>query len=209
MNVQTDELAELVQPRRGESRCEYCGRPWFGLVAYCPYCGRKAGFTTVSEVSHPRLENDEALTSEQAASWVLPREQRVHNAESLRKQSRTAPVEDMPGLVENLPGQRNVAARSRFNKPGFTLLLSIVVAGALLVWLLVGLFASDEDERASPPVQRAITGRIESPPQTPVTNVAKPSPVPPSTDTSAPPEPSKSPLCSVMHERAGLCKSQE
>src|SRR4051794_5560576 len=32
----------LEQTPPGESLCEFCSRPWFGQVAYCPYCGRQA-----------------------------------------------------------------------------------------------------------------------------------------------------------------------
>lgn len=45
--VQMDSLARSL---RGESFCGACGRPWFGSVAYCPYCGRKAGVTTINQV---------------------------------------------------------------------------------------------------------------------------------------------------------------
>lgn len=40
LDVQTDPVTE---PVRSGSPCAFCGRPWFGRVAYCPYCGRKPG----------------------------------------------------------------------------------------------------------------------------------------------------------------------
>ena len=27
-----------------DTSCGYCRRPWFGVVDYCPYCGRKPAF---------------------------------------------------------------------------------------------------------------------------------------------------------------------
>lgn len=58
MNVQTNKLA---QSARGESVCGFCRRPWFGLVAYCPYCGRKPSFTTINQEPDDRPQSDEAV----------------------------------------------------------------------------------------------------------------------------------------------------
>lgn len=45
MNV---ELNELTQLARVESLCGHCQRPWFGVVAYCPYCGSPQGGEAVA-----------------------------------------------------------------------------------------------------------------------------------------------------------------
>lgn len=37
------EMTNLDRSARAASLCEFCGRPWFGVVAYCPYCGRSPG----------------------------------------------------------------------------------------------------------------------------------------------------------------------
>ena len=49
---------KLDQPARSEKRCGSCGRPWFGLVAYCPYCGREPGFTKISQEPRDRPQSD-------------------------------------------------------------------------------------------------------------------------------------------------------
>lgn len=40
LDVQMDPVTE---PVHSGSPCAFCGRPWFGRVAYCPYCGRQPG----------------------------------------------------------------------------------------------------------------------------------------------------------------------
>jgi len=49
----------LAQTPPGESLCEFCNRPWFGQVAYCPYCGRQA-----REAAHPKYREPHLAAAE-------------------------------------------------------------------------------------------------------------------------------------------------
>jgi hypothetical protein len=55
-----------------ESACGYCRRPWFGLVAYCPYCGRKPSFEALSQEPDDRPQSDEPLASERRTWRIAP-----------------------------------------------------------------------------------------------------------------------------------------
>ena len=59
---------ELAEPAPGESLCGHCGRRWFGLVAYCPYCGRQSSLATQDPGDHP--DRKEALASAPATLEV-------------------------------------------------------------------------------------------------------------------------------------------
>lgn len=58
-------MNKWAQSARGENLCGYCLRPWFGLVAYCPYCGRKPSFVTISQEPDDLLQLDKAVASGQ------------------------------------------------------------------------------------------------------------------------------------------------
>ena len=63
------ETHKLDQPARRENRCGSCGRPWFGLVAYCPYCGREPGFTKISQPGYrPTPADGEAFMQQLSAA---------------------------------------------------------------------------------------------------------------------------------------------
>lgn len=146
------ELDKLDQPARGESLCGYCRRPWFGLVAYCPYCGRKPSFTAVSQEPEDHPQSDEA-------SFERPTPSQLHKKASTN-------------LFET------VAA---------------AVGALLLFWMVAKFPAPKINEAASPSPQLPISTDIASSRR----------------GDSAVPPPSSRPPCSVAHERAGLCKSQE
>jgi len=66
VNAMNLQMTESAQPARGVSLCEFCRRPWFGLVAYCPYCGRKPScFTAISQEPDDCPQIEEALASGQ------------------------------------------------------------------------------------------------------------------------------------------------
>jgi hypothetical protein len=52
-------MNKFAQSARGENRCGSCDRPWFGLVAYCPYCGREPSFATSKQKPDERFQSDE------------------------------------------------------------------------------------------------------------------------------------------------------
>jgi hypothetical protein len=83
MNVQINNLA---QSARGESVCGFCGRRWFGLVAYCPYCGRKPSFPTINQEPDDRAQSDDALASGQRTLWMPAGELHGQEAKSPRKE---------------------------------------------------------------------------------------------------------------------------
>jgi hypothetical protein len=209
MNVQMHQLAESA---RSESVvCEFCGRPWFGLVAYCPYCGRKASFTTISPDPDDRLQMDEALASGQG-TWRMPAgELHRQAANTPRKESHGTVLQGVPILGETLPGERNRPTQSQLNKPALALLFKAVVAGIaalLLLWMVLKLIAPKTNERTSPQLPIS-TSEIPSPRAAPSTSAAPVPSIPMRTGTAVPPQSDRRSLCSVANEAAGLCKSRE
>lgn len=149
-------MNRLAQPARGESLCESCRRPWFGSVAYCPYCGRKPSFTAISQQPAEQML---AMPAQPAVEWDSP-------------------------------------APSQPDRTASTFLFKTVVAGVsalLLLWVAIELPATRANQKASPQLAVSTSGIA--------------APVPPRTETVAPPQPSRSPLCSAASEAAGLCKS--
>jgi hypothetical protein len=208
MNVQMNQLA---QPARAETLCEFCGRPWFGLVAYCPYCGRKASFTMISPEPDDRLQMDEALPSGQGTLRMPAGELHRQAAKPPRKEHRETPLQGVPILGETLPGERNRPTQSQLNKRAPALLLKTIVAGVaalLLFWMVFKLPAPKTNERASPQLPIA-TSEIPSPRPAPSTSAAPVPSIPMRTDTAVPPQSNRRSLCSVANEAAGLCKSRE
>jgi hypothetical protein len=200
-------MNKLAQSARGENLCEFCGRLWFGPVAYCPYCGHKSSFTTISQEPDDRLQSGEASASGQITLGMRAGEM----AKSPRKESRGTPLQGVPVSGETLPGERNRPAPSQSNKTALTLLFKTVVAGVsalLLLWMVVKLPGSKTNEGASPQLPISTSG-IASPRWGPSTNTAQVPSVPLRTDTAVPPQSNRRSLCSVANETAGLCKSQE
>jgi hypothetical protein len=190
MNVR---MHQLAQSARSESvLCEFCRRPWFGLVAYCPYCGRMSScFTTMNQQPDGHFQSDVALANGQA-SLGMP-------AGQLQRQAST-----------DLPVEANRPAPSQFNKikSALPLLLKTAAAGItvlLLFWMVVKLPAPKTNERATPQLPISTSG-IASPNQRPPTSAAQQPSIPLRTDTPVPPN--RTTLCSLAHETAGLCKSQ-
>ena len=109
--VQMDKLA---QSARGESQCEFCGRPWFGLVAYCPYCGRKPSFTTINQEPDDRPQSDEASAVDQNLRMPAGELHR-QEAKPPRKEPRGTPLQGAPisatiagsNATEPTPSQSN------------------------------------------------------------------------------------------------------
>ena len=179
MNVR---INHLVQSAGGGSvACEFCRRPWFGVVAYCPYCGRMSScFTTMNQEPDDHLQSDVVLAIGQA-TLAMP-------AGELQRQEE-----------KDFPVERNRPAPSPTNrtKAALTLLFKTAAAGAavlLLVWTLVKLPAPKTNERATPQLPISTSG-IASPNQGPST-------------TAVPPQANRTTLCSLAHETAGLCQSQ-
>ena len=66
----------LLAVRPGSEYCRSCGGPWFGEVAYCPYCGRAAASQPVAPAAlDPLTAGGEGMavgadaTEDDAASW--------------------------------------------------------------------------------------------------------------------------------------------
>ena len=71
MNV--DQMNKLAQSVQSVSQCGFCGRPWFGLVAYCPYCGREPSFAKINQEPDDRPQSDERDESESDEPRKKPR----------------------------------------------------------------------------------------------------------------------------------------
>ena len=205
------QMKELAQSARGERECGVCGQPLFGLVAYCPYCGRKHGFTRTNLERDDHPQNDKALASGQGTLGMPAGELHSQEAKSPRKEPRGTPLQGVPIFGESLRGERNRPAPSQLNRTALTLLFKTVVAGIgalLLFWMVVKLTATKTNDGASPQLPISTSG-IASPSQGPSTSAVQVPPIPLRTDTAVPPQTNRRSLCSVANETAGLCKSQE
>lgn len=161
----------LTQSPDADNLCEYCRRPWFGLVAFCPYCGREPRFGAVNRQPHGLPGSEVAI--------------------ALRQEN--------PGL----PTGRTASPIL------FKTVIAGVVAGVIalvLVWVVAKLLASRTSEEASP-YPLAPASAIDSSPRIPLTSAADASSVL-RTERPVAPRSSRSP-CSVAHQTAGLCTSQE
>lgn len=239
MNAQLQEMAQSAQ---SESLCGHCGRPWFGVVAYCPYCGRKPGFATQAPGERP--QRDQALASGTLGmpAGALPGQdpgpppqepratpgrvtgstpQRPHAARhgpvrdhSISRQmgaESVTPLQVVPVSGETLPLTGDRPAASRLNRAALTLLFKTVAAGLsalLLFWMVVKLLAPTTNEGAPPQLKISASG-IVSPGPAPSTSAAHVPSIPRRTGAAVPAPSSRRSLCSVAHETAGLCKSQE
>ena len=59
----------LLAVRPGSEDCRSCGGPWFGEVAYCPYCGRAAAGQFVAPAAHDPLATGGETTQDETSSW--------------------------------------------------------------------------------------------------------------------------------------------
>jgi len=192
-NVQTDNLA---QPARVESRCEFCRRPWFGSVAYCPYCGRKPGFLTIIPEPDDRLPIDEPSSAGPAMLLTPAGKQHGQKAESADKETRKTPLEGVPVLGALRPGEQKGPAQKgpappQSDRKASTLLFKTAIAGVgalLLFWILVKSPSTTTSEKSSPELPVSTSGTV-SPRQSPPTSAAAVPSIPPRTDTAAAPPP--------------------
>jgi hypothetical protein len=177
------QMNKLAQAASIESQCAFCGRPWFGFVAYCPYCGREHSFTKIDQEPDESPRSDEPRT-----------EPRGPLGEEPRKKPR-----------KPLPVKAAIAAVSAL------LLLWIVVKapapkadeGASPHAISA---SSIPSPGAGPPASAAQVPSVQVPAvQAPSVQARS---IPQRTEASVPP-PSNRSLCSVASETAGLCKSQE
>jgi hypothetical protein len=187
MNVQMNMSAPS---ERDERLCGYCRRPWFGWVAYCPYCGREASFATINQEPDDRPQGDEAVASRQGTLGTTTGE--------------------LPVFDKNISVERDRPVPSQLSKTASALLFKILVAGVtalLLLWMMGKLLAPKPNEGASPHPPIATSG-IAPPTRGPLTSATQVPSIPRRTESAVPPRSSKPP-CSVAHEAAGLCISQE
>ena len=210
--VEIDKVAR--SSTRGESQCEFCGRPWFGLVAYCPYCGRKASVTAINQGPDDRLQGDAASASGEGLSGMPAGISGMPAGIA----GMPAGISEMPAGIARMPAgePHRQAAKSPPKEPRATpLLFKILAAGVsllLLLWMAVKLPAPKTTEEASP--QPPISASSIAPPRRGAsTSTAQAPSIPPRTDTAVPvpvpPQSNRSSLCSVANEAAGLCKSQK
>lgn len=231
MNAQTNELS---RPAQGERLCAFCSQPWFGPVAYCPYCG-KPSVGSPHRQPNDRPHPEKAVASGQEDVGMPAGEFQWREGESSHKESRRKPISGLPifdkdpptapaGPAEPTePTGRSAATPSRMNRTAVALLFTAAAgAGALLSWMVLKLPAPKTDAGAS--VQLPAPGPgMASPRPGPSTGAAQvpsipartapavppqvPS-IPARTDAPVPPPPNRGSLCSAASEAAGLCKSQ-
>lgn len=160
-------MNNLTQSPDADNLCAYCRRPWFGLVAFCPFCGRKPRFRAVDRQPYGLSGRDVT----------------------------TAPRQEGP----DLPAARTVSP----------LVFRTVIAGLValgLLWMVVWILATGTNREASPHPPGP-TAAIASPRPIALTSAAEASSGQ-RTERPVLPRSRWSP-CSVAHQRAGLCTSQE
>ena len=219
MNAQTNELARSAQ---GESSCGFCSQPWFGSVAYCPYCG-KPSFASINRQPDDRPQGEKAVATGQGNLGMPAGEFDWREDEPAHKESRRKPLPGLPMFGKNLPTGRDGAAPSPMNRTALVLLfIAAAGVGALLFWMLVKLPAPRTDAGASPQAPIS-TSDMESPRPKPSASAAQVPSIPARTGTAVPPlspprrtdaavpppQPNRSALCSAANEAAGLCKSKQ
>jgi len=199
------------QPQTGESKptkarrkaCGACGRPWFGMVAFCPYCGRETSQIT-----------EEPATAQPAPSapitYAVPEPATAQAPQPLPQDDR-----QQAAAAAAAPG----AAPRR--KPFMTPLVKGVLAGVVavvVVWtgillMPIGAGKQPSAKLAPPPAAApapvpAAPREVARAPTRPLQPVPQPEAVTAATPINAPaPHPNRS-LCSEKDEAANLCKLQ-
>jgi hypothetical protein len=210
-------MTALDQPARVERQCGFCARPWFGMVAYCPYCGRMPGPAITDSKPEVGLTSGETLASD--TTLALPSgELPLQGPSPPPKEPSSPPLEGLaiPGEPRRTETDRPPPLRS--GKSGMTPSYKSVIAGAsalLLIVMAVLAFRADEEAPPQPPKvasdsasARPVPSGIAAPPPVPSANAAPPPSIPQGVAAVVPPAPSGRSLCSEANEAAGLCKSQ-
>lgn len=193
-----------AQATRGASACEFCARPWFGSVAYCPYCGCRPGFLTVNQDRNDLLPTDAALAAGPGTKKMPAGE--LHREDP---EPRETPRQGVPQPGEIPQVERIGPTTPHRGKKASSLLFRTVVAGisAMLVfWIGVKLFAPKTEEAAVSRPPASTSGKV-SPGPVPSTSAAPVPSGPPRTGKEVPPPSTNRSLCSAASEKAGLCKS--
>jgi hypothetical protein len=217
MNLQTNEWARSAQ---GESLCGSCSQPWFGSVAYCPYCGKPSFASTNRQPDAPHGEK--AAASGQGNLGIPAGELPPREDEPSHKESRRKPLPGLPIFGRNSSAGRDRAVPSQMSRRAMALLFTVAAGvGALFFWMLVKLPAPRTEAGAPPqppistpgtafPTQGPPTSAAQVPPVSARTDTAGPPPsLPRSAETAVPRQSNRSALCSSANEAAGLCKSQQ
>jgi hypothetical protein len=136
--------------------CGFCGEPWFGSVAYCPYCGCASGGATVATAADPAPESDFMFgTDFTAEAGLAPRADLATTGDD-------APDIDFDALAraadggparahdphEHAPPEPSRARRGGWKPVALATVLGSVVLAAIV--LGVGQRAATSDDRAGP-----------------------------------------------------------
>lgn len=189
MQTPTDKPAASLQ---GKANCGACGKAWFGEVAFCPYCGRRAA----SMLAHAAA--DETPNEPAPASQAI-----------------------VPPALKRTPRSAAAASRWKvWWKPivAVAAALAVVVIAVQQFKLTPGDTATAQDaapvlKPATPPAPPPALAAAPAPVPATASMSAPPTlkSSPPASTTHAPvarpvapPAPNRS-LCSVANEAAGLC----
>jgi hypothetical protein len=188
MNV--DQMNKLAQGVQSVSQCEFCGQPWFGLVAYCPYCGREPSFAKIDQEPDDRPLSDESDEPRKKSRGSLLVKTAIAGVSALL----------LLWIVVKAPAPKSDEGAS----PHAT--TSSMGAGPPTSAAQVPPVQVPSAQVPSVQVPPAQVPSVQVPPAQGPSAQARS--VPLGTDTAVPP-PSNSSLCSVANETAGLCKSQK
>jgi hypothetical protein len=206
MEIGVNAATKLAEPAPPESLCESCGRRWFGLVAYCPYCGRQSSFATQEPGNRP--VTDGVFTSAALALVFIPVVvvviavllfwigAKLLAPGTKQEAAPSAPRSTSGVVVSPMPTQGPTQGSTQGRMQGPTQGPSTGAAPA------------PARAPAPPPAPAAKPGATQGPASGRSTGAAPAPSSPPRSDTAVPAPPNRSPLCSVADEAAGLCRSQ-
>lgn len=180
----------------GASACEFCLRPWFGLVTYCPYCGHKPAVKTAHQ--EPQAVPEKALPPVQ--------EPPVHADAAAPPESNSGSsivfkiaVAGLTALLVLWIAMRFLAPRAGEGVLPQPAMSTLPITPSAPDTTSSGVAARDAAEVPSNPRP---TGAVAGP-------AAVTTPVTASVTAPVPPPATGGALCSPASEQAGLCQSRK
>jgi len=184
-------MQRLAGSRQDDGTCRYCGRAWFGHVAYCPYCGRRAASArTNAGPGAPPTARDVGLASVRALAVAragLP---------GLRWKAWWKPVAGVAAVLAVLATgvEKHPTTSSEFAGPRDARRAPALAPAAAAV------------SANPPPVENRVTATSTA--QAPAPVLLPPDPDPKQQPQAPAPPAAHRSLCSAANEAAGLCNPQ-
>src|SRR3954469_15555382 len=75
-----------LTPAGRERVCQFCARPWFGSVAYCPYCGQKRSLAALDQPRQESAHEGPPAATQEESLRMPAVEPGFHETEPTRKE---------------------------------------------------------------------------------------------------------------------------